>query len=116
MSEANWGLFEGNTTPAYLLHVAGAGQFLAADTANRTYCVAADGVDGKTLQAALDWACGPGKANCSEIQPGESCYSPNNVKNHASYAFDSYYQMQDKVAGSCDFKGLAVITTTDPSK
>ncbi|XP_010244498.1 PREDICTED: glucan endo-1,3-beta-glucosidase 1-like isoform X2 [Nelumbo nucifera] len=115
VSEGSWGLFYGNTTPAYLLHVSGIGTFLANDTTNQTYCVAMDGVDTKTLQAALDWACGPGEANCSDIQPGENCYQPNNVKSHASYAFDSYYQKEGKVAGSCDFKGIATITTTDPS-
>lgn len=116
VSEANWGLFYGNSTPVYLLHVSGSGSFLANDTTNQTYCIAMDEVDSKTLQAALDWACGPGRANCSEIQPGENCYSPNNVKSHASYAFDSYYQNEGKAAGSCDFKGVATITTTDPSK
>ncbi|KHN03485.1 Glucan endo-1,3-beta-glucosidase 1 [Glycine soja] len=115
VSEANWGLFYGNTSPAYLLHVSGIGTFLANDTTNQTYCIAMDGFDSKTLQAALDWACGPGRANCSEIQPGESCFQPNNVKNHASYAFDSYYQKEGKAQGTCDFKGLAMITTTDPS-
>lgn len=115
VSEANWGLFYGNSTPVYLLHVSGSGTFLANDTTNQTYCIAADGVDAKTLQAALDWACGPGRANCTEIQPGENCYQPNNVENHASYAFDSYYQKERKDAGSCDFKGVAMITTTDPS-
>lgn len=114
-SEANWGLFYGNTTPIYLLHVSGSGGFLANDTTNQTYCVAIDDVDEKMLQTALDWACGPGRANCSEIQPGEDCYSPNNVKSHASYAFDSYYQKQGRSFGSCDFKGVAMITTTDPS-
>ncbi|KAL1099760.1 hypothetical protein V6Z11_D05G182600 [Gossypium hirsutum] len=115
VSEANWGLFYSNSTPVYLLHVSGSGTFLANDTTNQTFCIAMDGVDSKTLQTALDWACGPGRANCSEIQPGESCYQPNNVKNHASYAFDSYYQMEGKASGSCDFKGVAMITTTDPS-
>ncbi|XP_027329274.1 glucan endo-1,3-beta-glucosidase 1-like [Abrus precatorius] len=115
VSEANWGLFYGNATPSYLLRVSGIGTFLANDNANQTYCIAMDSVDSKTLQAALDWACGPGRANCSEIQPGETCYQPNNVKNHASYAFDSYYQNQAKSTGSCDFKGVATITTTDPS-
>lgn len=116
VSEANWGLFYGNSTPVYLLHVSGSGTFLANDTTNRTYCIASDGIDAKTLQTALDWACGPGRANCSEIQPGESCYQPNNVKNHASYAFDSYFQKQGKTADACDFKGAAMITTSDPSK
>lgn len=115
VSEGNWGLFYGNFTPVYLLHVSGSGTFLANDSTNQTYCIVMDGVDSRTLQAALDWACGPGRANCSEIQPGEECYYPNNVKNHASYAFDSYYQKEGKAAGSCDFKGVATITTTDPS-
>lgn len=116
VSEANWGLFYGNSTPVYLLHVSGTGTFLANDTTNQTYCVAEDDVDSRTLQAALDWACGPGRSNCSEIQPGETCYQPNNVKNHASYAFNNYYQKEGRAAGSCDFKGVATITTTDPSK
>ncbi|KAK4711425.1 hypothetical protein R3W88_005938 [Solanum pinnatisectum] len=115
LSEANWGLFHGNSTPVYLLHVSGSGTFLANDTTNQTYCIAMDGVDKRTMQAALDWACGPGRANCSEIQPGESCYQPNDVKNHASYAFDSYYQKEGGSPSSCDFKGVAMITTTDPS-
>ncbi|XP_018458288.2 glucan endo-1,3-beta-glucosidase 1 isoform X1 [Raphanus sativus] len=117
VSEASWGMFYGNSTPVYLLHVSGSGTFLANDTTNQTYCVAVDedGVDVKTLQAALDWACGPGRANCSEIQPGESCYQPNDVKGHASFAFNSYYQKEGRGYGSCDFKGVAMITTTDPS-
>ncbi|GAB4826580.1 hypothetical protein Ancab_033475 [Ancistrocladus abbreviatus] len=115
VSEANWGLFYGNTTPVYLLHVSGSGTFLANDTTNQTYCIAMDGVDSRMLQTALDWACGPGRANCSDIQPGEPCYQPNNVQSHASYAFDSYYQKEGKAPGSCDFKGVAMITTTDPS-
>ncbi|CAN8312016.1 unnamed protein product [Cochlearia groenlandica] len=115
VSEGSWGLFYGNSTPVYLLHVSGSGTFLANDTTNQTYCIASDGLDAKTLQAALDWACGPGRANCSEIQPGESCYQPNNVKGHASFAFNSYYQKEGRASGSCDFKGVAMITSTDPS-
>ncbi|XP_062088327.1 glucan endo-1,3-beta-glucosidase 1 isoform X1 [Humulus lupulus] len=115
VSEAHWGLFYGNSSAVYLLHVSNSGTFLANDTTNQTYCIAMDEVDSKTLQAALDWACGPGRANCTEIQPGEDCYYPNNVKNHASFAFDSYYQKEGRAAGSCDFKGVATITTTDPS-
>ncbi|PKA52586.1 Glucan endo-1,3-beta-glucosidase 1 [Apostasia shenzhenica] len=114
-SERHWGLFHGNGTPVYLLHVEGSGGFLANDSTNRTFCVAAEGADRRDLQAALDWSCGPGKANCSEIQPGEDCYDPNNVRSHASYAFDSYYQKEGKAVGSCYFQGVAMLTTTDPS-
>lgn len=115
LSEKNWGLFYGNGTEVFLLSVEGSGGFLAKDSTNRTFCVAAEEVDDKELLAALDWACGPGKADCGEIQPGESCYLPNNVRNHASYAFDSYYQMHGKEEGACYFHGAAMVTTTDPS-
>ncbi|CAA7394364.1 unnamed protein product [Spirodela intermedia] len=116
-SETKWGLFAGDGAPAYLLHVAGSGGFLAKDTAERTFCVAAPPAEAeeRTLQAALDWACGPGKADCAGIQPGEACYAPNSVRAHASYAFDSYYQRHGKAAGSCSFHGAAMVTTTDPS-
>lgn len=116
LSERNWGLFYGNGTPVYLLRVEGSGGFLANDTTNRTFCVASEEVDVKQLQAALDWACGPGRANCSEIQPGEACYDPNNVRSHASYAFDSYYRTEGRTTGSCYFQGAAMVTTTDPSE
>ncbi|KAI9071868.1 hypothetical protein K1719_046167 [Acacia pycnantha] len=75
----------------------------------------ANNVDIKMLQAALDWACGPGKVDCSVLLQGQPCYEPNNVVSHATYAFDAYYQKMDKSSGTCDFKGVAIITTTDPS-
>ncbi|XP_062187852.1 glucan endo-1,3-beta-glucosidase 1-like [Phragmites australis] len=115
ISEANWGLFYGNGTPVYLLHVSGAGGFLANDTTDRTFCVAADDADEKAVQAAMDWACGPGRSDCTAIQPGERCYEPNDVRSHASYAFDAYYQSQGRAAGSCYFQGAGMVTTIDPS-
>eukprot|EP01018_Ginkgo_biloba_P009644 Gb_28728 [translate_table: standard] len=113
-SEKNWGLFYANKTPVYVLHSGVAG-VLSNDTTNRTFCVASPGADSKLLQAALDWACGPGQANCTAIQGGEECYEPDTVEAHASYAFDSYYQKTGMAMGSCDFKGVATITSTDPS-
>ncbi|KAL6840692.1 hypothetical protein ACP4OV_029556 [Aristida adscensionis] len=115
VSEANWGLFYGNGTPVYLLHVAGAGGFLGNDTTDRTFCVASDDADEKAVQAAMDWACGPGRADCTAIQAGQGCYMPNDVRSHASYAFDAYYQSQGRAAGSCYFQGAGMVTTTDPS-
>uniref|UniRef100_A0A0E0EBU5 glucan endo-1,3-beta-D-glucosidase n=1 Tax=Oryza meridionalis TaxID=40149 RepID=A0A0E0EBU5_9ORYZ len=116
VSEANWGLFHGNGTPVYLLHVSGAGGFLANDTTDRTFCIASDDADEKAVQAAMDWACGPGRTDCTAIQPGQGCYEPNDVRSHASFAFDSYYQSQGKAAGSCYFQGVGMVTTTDPSE
>lgn len=114
-SEQNWGLFNADKSPVYTLHLTGAGIVLANDTTNQTYCISMDGADPKLLQAALDWACGPGKVDCTALLQGQSCYDPDNVQQHASYAFDSYYHETGMAAGACDFNGVATITTTDPS-
>ncbi|OAY57179.1 glucan endo-1,3-beta-glucosidase 2 [Manihot esculenta] len=115
VSEKNWGLFNANGEPVYILHLTGSGLVLANDTTNQTYCSAKEGADPKMLQAALDWACGPGKVDCSALLQGESCYEPDNVIAHATYAFDSYYHQMGKAPGTCDFNGVAAITTTNPS-
>ena len=94
----------------------GSGSLLANDTTNQTYCAAKDGADPKMLQAALDWACGPGKVDCSPLLQGKPCYEPDNVMAHATYAFNTYYHRMGKTSDACDFNGVADITTTDPSK
>lgn len=115
VSEKNWGLFDSNGLPIYILHLTGSGTVLANDTTNQTYCVARDGADHKMLQAALDWACGPGKVVCAPLLQGQPCYEPDNVVAHASYAINAYFQQMAKAQGTCLFNGVATITTTDPS-
>lgn len=114
ISEKNWGLFDANGKPVYILHLTESGSVLANDTTNQTYCTVRDGADKRMLQAALDWACGPGKVDCSPMLQGQPCYEPDNVNAHATYAFNAYYQKMGRAAGSCDFNGVAEITTTDP--
>nr|CDM83470.1 unnamed protein product [Triticum aestivum] len=63
---------------------------------------------------ALDYACGYSGVDCSAIQTGGSCFNPDTIHDHASYAFNSYYQ-KNPLPTSCDFGGTATITTTDPS-
>lgn len=53
-------------------------------------------------------------ADCTVLSPGSSCFNmswPANI----SYAFNSFYQQHDQQAASCDFGGLGLITTVDPS-
>ncbi|KAK4755132.1 hypothetical protein SAY87_008889 [Trapa incisa] len=115
LSEKNWGLFDADGTPVYILRLIGSGLVLANDTTNQTYCTAKEGVDPKMLQAALDWACGAGKVDCSPLMQGETCYEPDTVVAHATYALNAYYQKMGRAPGTCDFKGVAAITTSDPS-
>eukprot|EP00250_Pteridium_aquilinum_P008174 c17736_g1_i1 orf=222-887(-) len=83
------------------------------------YCVAKPNADTSKLQDALDWTCGTGSTlgsvDCSAIQKGGSCYDPDTVEAHASYAFTLYYYHQSAASHACDFNGLATLTTSNPS-
>ncbi|KAG0500675.1 hypothetical protein HPP92_000747 [Vanilla planifolia] len=83
--------------------------------ADRQWCIADEQTPDNVLQNALDWACGPGGADCRMIQPNKPCYLPNNMRNHASYAFNSYWQKFKNKGGSCYFNGAAMVTNLNPS-
>ena len=87
-------------------------RFVAAAVGN--WCVANPSATDAVLLAGLNWACGQGGANCAPLQPGGNCANPNTLRDHCSYAFNSYYQ-KDPVPRSCDFGGGAMLTSTDPS-
>uniref|UniRef100_A0AAU0QIG1 Glucan endo-1,3-beta-glucosidase n=1 Tax=Allium sativum TaxID=4682 RepID=A0AAU0QIG1_ALLSA len=80
------------------------------------WCVASDTATDSALQEALDWACSTeGGANCSLIQPAGICFQPDTLKDHASFAFNDYWQKFKTQGGSCDFKGSAVLINNNPS-
>lgn len=80
------------------------------------WCVAKPSVPVETLQDAMDYACGDGGADCTEIMPHGSCFYPDTVVAHASYAFNSYFQKSKRNGGTCNFGGTAMLVSSDPSK
>jgi hypothetical protein len=74
-------------------------------------------VNETAVQIALNFACQQGgTATCAAIQAGGSCFEPNTLDAHASYAFNAYWQQFKKTGATCSFDGLAETTTKDPSK
>ncbi|GMH26858.1 hypothetical protein Nepgr_028701 [Nepenthes gracilis] len=80
------------------------------------WCVADEQTLAEELQRALDWACGSGGADCSGVQLGQPCFLPNTLKDHASYAFNNYYQKFKHKGATCYFNSAAMITSLNPSK
>ncbi|XP_039010147.1 extensin-like [Hibiscus syriacus] len=78
------------------------------------WCVAKPSVPGPIMQEAMNYACASG-ADCDSIQPSGSCFEPNTVFAHASYAFNSYWQKTKVAGGTCEFGGTAILVTVDPS-
>ena len=85
-------------------------------SAGKTWCVAKSGSSDAALTTGLNFACGPGYANCGPIQAGGSCYQPNTLASHATWAYNDYYRRSGNNYWDCYFNGTAVVTITDPSK
>ncbi|KAK6925790.1 Glycoside hydrolase family 17, partial [Dillenia turbinata] len=113
LSEKNWGLLFTNGSAVYSLNLASTGRVTS--NSSVVFCIAKEGADSSKLQAGLNWACSQSQVNCSAIQVGGACYDPDTYENHASYAYNDYYQKMHSVGGTCDFDGTATTTTNNPS-
>ncbi|XP_068655902.1 major pollen allergen Ole e 10-like [Aristolochia californica] len=79
------------------------------------WCVAKPTVPDPIVQEAMNYACGSG-ADCHSIQPEGTCYQPDTLLSHASFAFNSYWQRTKANGGTCDFGGTAMLITQDPNE
>ncbi|XP_040384321.1 translation initiation factor IF-2 [Oryza brachyantha] len=79
------------------------------------WCVAKPTVPLDRLQEAMDYACSQDGVDCQEVSAGGSCFYPDTIAAHASYAFNSYWQKMKRIGGSCGFGGAAVLINSDPS-
>ncbi|KAL4271337.1 hypothetical protein GQ457_13G029130 [Hibiscus cannabinus] len=78
------------------------------------WCVAKPSVPDPIIQEAMNYACAGG-ADCDSIQPSGSCFQPDSLFAHASYAFNSYWQKAKVDGGTCEFGGTAILVAADPS-
>ncbi|PIA59536.1 hypothetical protein AQUCO_00400435v1 [Aquilegia coerulea] len=114
--ERHWGVFTFDGQAKYNADL-GQGSRKLVNAQNVEYlpskwCVVNNNKDVTNVTARALEACS--SADCTALSSGGSCFNiswPGNV----SYAFNSYYQQHDQKADSCDFGGLGLITTADPS-
>ncbi|GAB2219708.1 hypothetical protein Droror1_Dr00007345 [Drosera rotundifolia] len=121
-SERNWGLFYPDETSVYNLDFTGTtivapniGTNSTNSSGATTWCIASSTASQLGLQSALDWACGQGNVDCTEIQPSQPCYQPDTLVSHASFAFNSYYQQNGATDIACGFGGSGIKVTKNPS-
>ncbi|KAF7801370.1 glucan endo-1,3-beta-glucosidase-like [Senna tora] len=124
VSERNYGLFKPDLTPVYDVGVLKNPQALGptssttaegpSSDSRREWCVARSNVSEEALQKNIDYVCSSG-IDCGPISNGGACYDPNDVRSHASYAMNAYYQASDRHDFNCDFNNTGMLTTMDPS-
>ncbi|KAL2611545.1 hypothetical protein R1flu_023237 [Riccia fluitans] len=129
VSEQNWGLFLTTGAAVYdsgLNAVPGTvpttpaapGTDVSPSSAPVTgvsWCLAKPDADPVKLQNGLNFACSEGKADCVQISSGSPCFEPNTLVSHASFAYNSYYQINNRNAWDCYFDNTGMIVTVDPS-
>uniref|UniRef100_A0A2N9FIH0 glucan endo-1,3-beta-D-glucosidase n=1 Tax=Fagus sylvatica TaxID=28930 RepID=A0A2N9FIH0_FAGSY len=114
--ERHWGVFTFDGQAKYHVDFGqGSKNFVNAQNVEylpAKWCVVNNNRDLSNATASATEACSV--ADCTALSPGGSCFNiswPGNI----SYAFNSYYQQHDQRPDSCDFGGLGLITTVDPS-
>lgn len=116
--ERHWGLFYIDGTPKYQLNIstnlnglvaASNVQYLA-----KKWCVMSPSasLDDPQVQPSVSYACG--NADCTSLGYETSCGTLD-ARGNISYAFNSYYQIQNQLDTACLFANLSVVTNTDPS-
>lgn len=81
---------------------------------NKKFCMPKVGATDAQLQSNINYVCSQG-VDCTPIQAGGPCFSPNTIRSHAAFAMNSYYQKEGRNNFNCDFAGTGVIASSDPS-
>nr|XP_027085300.1 glucan endo-1,3-beta-glucosidase 5-like isoform X2 [Coffea arabica] len=117
--ERHWGVFNYDGTPKYNLSLGSNSVGLVAASnvqyLSRQWCVMSSNasLDDPQVAPSVSYACS--HADCTSLGYGTSCGNLDTGGN-ISYAFNSYYQENNQLLSACQFPGLSVVTTTDPSQ
>ncbi|KAL2528592.1 O-Glycosyl hydrolase family 17 protein [Forsythia ovata] len=120
-SERNFGLFRPDFSPVYDVGILRNPQTVNPGAPSPTidegkkWCVPKEDASDATLQNNIDFVCASG-VDCNPIQDGGICFEPNNVRSHAFYAMNAYYQANGRNDFDCDFINTGIVTTSNPSK
>ncbi|KAK8672478.1 hypothetical protein V6N13_110846 [Hibiscus sabdariffa] len=114
--ERHWGMFTFDGQAKYHFNLGQGSKSLVnaqfVEYLPSKWCVVNNNKDLSNATAKALEACSV--SDCTALSSGGSCFNiswPGNI----SYAFNSYYQQHNQRADSCDFGGLGLITTVDPS-
>ncbi|KAG9128766.1 hypothetical protein Leryth_027344 [Lithospermum erythrorhizon] len=117
--ERHWGVFTFDGQPKYTLNLGTTNSGALVPARNVQYlekkwCVLKNGVklDDSNLAPSVSYACARG--DCTSLGYQTSCGNLETDGN-VSYAFNSYYQIQNQKDEACKFDGLGVVTRSDPS-
>ncbi|XP_077224508.1 glucan endo-1,3-beta-D-glucosidase-like [Tasmannia lanceolata] len=118
-SERSFGLYKPDLTMTYDIGLSKNGDMSPATPSPSTgkptgWCMPKADLSDSQLQVNLDYACGQG-IDCSQIQPGGTCFMPNTLKSHAAYAMNLLYQTAGQNPWNCDFSQTASLTSSNPS-
>jgi hypothetical protein len=81
-------------------------------TLDEQYCVARSDASDDSLIGAISFACN--STDCTSIQRNASCSIPPNLRQHATIAFNSFFQDGNQATAQCDFGGTAVLSESIP--
>ncbi|KAL7122459.1 hypothetical protein ACP275_01G047100 [Erythranthe tilingii] len=116
--ERHWGIFNYDGTPKYNLSLAGNSRGLVPASnvryLQRRWCVMSPTASLEDPQVGLSVSYACARADCTKLGFGTSC-SNLDARGNISYAFNSYYQINNQLETACRFPNLSVVTTSDPS-
>ncbi|KAD3068174.1 hypothetical protein E3N88_36054 [Mikania micrantha] len=117
--ERHWGVFSYDGQPKYLLNLGTTttGALIPARNVRylqRKWCVLKDSVklDDPSIAQSVSYACALG--DCTSLGYGTSC-GDLDAKMNISYAFNSYYQINNQLDEACKFPNVSTITKDDPT-